>query len=337
MADLTTTYLGMELKNPLIAGASGLTADMETIGKIVEAGAGALVTKSLMEEEIQLERFKHDEDIEKYNYRYAEMIEPMVHIEHAGPEEHLMWVRKTVDQVDIPVIGSLNAVEEESWLEYAKKVEQTGVAAIECNFFSSPGAFGTEGAEIEREQLELVGKLADAVAVPVAVKLSALYSNPANIVIRAASGGAAGVVLFNRFFEHDIDIEREELYSSLHFSRPTDYRLPLRYTGLLADEIAADICCSTGIFDGRQAAAVLLAGAKAFQVVSTLYTNGVGQIASILDELGRWMDDKGYADLAAFRGKLSRGNLDDPLTYSRLQYARLLMHPEEYIENVPRV
>lgn len=337
MADLTTTYLGMELKNPLIAGASGLTADMETIAKIVEAGAGALVTKSLMEEEIQLERFKHDEDLDKYDNRSPEMIEPMVHLEHAGPDEHLMWVRKTVDEVDIPVIGSLNAVEEETWLEYAEKIEQTGVAALECNFFSSPGAFGTEGAEIEKRQLELVGKLADAVAVPVAVKLSPLYSNPANMVIRTASAGAAGVVLFNRFFEHDIDTEKEEPYSSLHFSHPTDYRLPLRYTGLLADEIAGDICCSTGIFDGRQAAAVLLAGAQAFQVVSTLYTNGVGQIKTILDGLERWMDGKGYADIAAFRGKLSRGNLDDPLTYSRGRYARLLMRPEEYIANVPRV
>ncbi|MEJ2629302.1 MAG: hypothetical protein P8078_12195 [bacterium] len=157
--DISTTYMGIELKNPIIAGASNLTSDMKTIKEIEEAGAGALVTKSLFEEEIQLQKFKMDEDREKYSYRNAEMITIFPELEHAGPKEHLFWIRKTKETVSIPVIASLNAVHEETWVEYAQLLEETGVDGLELNFYAFPGKFERDPPSIEKEQISILKKI----------------------------------------------------------------------------------------------------------------------------------------------------------------------------------
>ena len=333
MADLQTRYLGLPLKNPIIAGASDLTANLDTLRRIEEAGAGALVLKSLFEEQIQLERFKFDEDLEKGDCRHAEMITVRPHSEHAGPDEHLMWVREAKKAVGIPVIASLNAVNPETWLEYAVKLQDTGVDALECSFFASPQEPHKTAVRIEDEQVEIVARLKAALRIPLSVKLSFFYTSPVDVVRRMDRAGVAGFVLFNRMVEPDIDIAAEKNINPFNLSHAADYRLPLRYAGLLEGAIDGDVCCSTGIFSGETVAKALLAGAQVVQTVSILYHKGPGHLRTMLRDLERWMDAKGYETLEVFRGKLSRRNVSDPWAYTRAQYARLLMHPDEIVKN----
>jgi len=330
MPDLKTTYMGLSLKSPIIAGASGLTANLASIERLVAGGAGAIVTKSLFEEQIQHERFKFDEDFEKGNNRYAEMITVRPHLEYAGPAEHLMWVRETKKHVNIPVIASLNAVNRETWLEYARKLEDTGVDALECNFFASPKDPDKTAAEIEAADVHLVAELKQTVRIPFSVKLSYFYTNPVNVIRRMDQAGASGFVLFNRLIEPDLDIEKEKNTSPFNMSHETDYRLPLRYAGLLEGTIRADVCCSTGIFDGETVAKTLLAGAQVVQTVSALFRDGPGHIGKMAQDLDHWMAAKGYPTIADFRGKLSRRHVSDPWAYTRAQYAKLLINTDEW-------
>ena len=334
MPDLSTTYMGLSLKNPFIAGASALTANLSMIQRLAENGAAAIVTKSLFEEQIQLERLKFDEALEKGNYRNPEMITIRPHLEFAGPAEHLSWVRKTKQAVTIPVIASLNAVNRETWLEYARKLEDTGVDGLECCFVAAPDNADRTAAEIEDEQIGIVEQLKAAVKIPFSVKLSCLYTNPLRVIRRMDQAGAAGVVLFNRLPEPDIDVEKETNTNPFNLSRETDYRTPLRYAGLLEGTLHADVCCSSGIYDGETAARAILAGAQVVQTVSALFHNGPGHIRTMAQELQQWMAAKNYKSLADFRGKLSKRHLSDPWAYARTQYVRLLMNPDVLAKNV---
>ncbi len=333
MSDVKTTYMGLALRNPIIVGASGLTANLSAIKRLEEEGAAAIVTKSLFEEQIQLERFTFDEDLEKGGCRHPEMITVRPHMEHAGPDEHLMWVREAKKAVGIPVIASLNAVNPETWLEYAVKLQDTGVDALECSFFASPREPHKTAARIEDEQVEILTRLKAAVKIPLSVKLSFLYTNPLDVIRRMDRAGVACFVLFNRMVEPDIDIIAEKNINPFNLSHAADYRLPLRYAGLLEGTIGGDVCCSTGIFNGETVAKALLAGAQAVQTVSSLYHKGPGHLRTMLQDLERWMEIKGYETLGDFRGKLSRRHVSDPWAYTRAQYARLLMHPDEIVKN----
>lgn len=328
--------MGVKLKNPIMVGACGLTADVKTIRELEKAGAGALVTKSLFEEQIELERIKLDEDQEKYNYRNAEMITVFPPAVHQGPREHLLWVKQVKQETGIPVFASLNAVQRDTWIEYAQRLEATGVDGLECNFFATPGDAHRRGIEIEDDQADLVAELKKRVSIPLCLKLSPFYTNIAQVVHRLDQAGADAVVLFNRLFEPDIDLEREYLYSPFHFSRETDHRLPLRYAGLLQGNIHADICCSTGIAEGAHVVKMILAGATAVQTVSALYRHGPAHIGVMLESISEWMEKKGHSRLADFRGNMSRRNIvGNPWAYTRAQYVKLLMNPEHLVKNAP--
>lgn len=335
MADTSATYMGMKLKNPLIAGASSLTADMDSIRRLEDGGAAAIVTKSLFEEQVQLERFKFEEDMEKDNYRHPEMITVRPEINFSGPDEHLMWVGRAVEEVEIPVIGSLNAVNRNTWIDYAAKLEQTGIDALECNFFYTPRDVDRNAVTIEKEQMDTVRALKESVSIPISVKLSCFYSNPLHVIHGFIEAGADAVVLFNRLFEPDLDIMNEEHVYPFNFSHDTDYRLSLRYAGLLEGELDGDVCCSSGIFSGATVIKLLLAGADVVQMVSALYRYDENFIRTVMNELERWMDDKGYETLDRFRGRLSKRHSRDPWAYTRAQYAQLLMHPKAILENAP--
>ena len=328
MADLKTTYMGITLENPVIAGASELTSNMDSIKRIEDAGAGALVIKSLFEEQIQLERARFDEEQHRYDGINAEFGTMFPDMEHSGPDEHLMWVRKAKEASSIPVIASLNAVNRDTWAEWAKKLEETGVDGLELNFFANPELQEGDGASIEKDQIAVVREVAKAAKIPVSVKMSLFYTAPLSAAKAFAGAGAKGLVMFNRFFQPDIDAVKERSTLPLNLSTATANRLPLRYTGLLFGETGASLCASGGIMDGLDAAKMILAGADAIQVVSTLYRNKITQLGRIVSGLGDWMDGKGYASLAAFRGKMSRRNTSDPWSYKRAQYARLLMKPD---------
>ncbi len=335
MADLSVRYMGLELRNPIVAGASEMTSNLETIKRLAGAGVGAIVTKSLFEEQVQLQRFMFNEDLEKFNYRHAEMISVFPNMEFAGPEEHLMWVRRTKEAVDVPVIASLNAVNTETWLEYAKLLEQTGVDGLECNLFAVPMEMDKMGADIENEQVGLVAELKNAVDIPVSIKLSHFYTNPLNVISRMDEAGADAFVLFNRTFDPDFDIDSQTHTSPFNFSEKTDYRLPLRYAGLLHTHTEADICASTGVFSAGSLIKMLLAGATAVQMVTALYRHGIGHVGTMLTSMEEWMNVQGYGTIADFRGGLSQRNTSEPWAYTRAQYGKLLMNPKKVVGNVP--
>lgn len=328
MGTTRTTYMGIELKNPVIAGACRYTSHMDTIRKIEDSGVGAIVIASLFEEQIQLERLKLEEDLEQLKYRHPEMIEVFPDLKHAGPEEHLAWVRKAKESVKVPVIASLNAVNRETWIEYASALEETGADGLELNFFATPSDFKRSASDIEDEQVDIVREIRGKVRIPISVKLSTFYTNPLQFIKRIDDEGINGFVLFNRFFEPDIDIKNETSVLNFNLSGENDYRLPLRFAGLLYGEIKADICSSTGIMQANEVIKLLLAGATCVQCVTTLYKNGINHVKTILKDLEKWMDERGYKDIQSFRGKLSKKNTKDPWMYTRAQYVRLLTSPE---------
>ncbi len=333
--DLTTKYLGLTLKNPVIVGASNMVTDISLLKKLEEAGAAAIVYKSLFEEQIQLENLEHYHAEEDYGARHAEMGSMLPSIEDAGPAEFLFNLSKARQAVNIPIIASLNAVYDDTWYEYAKKIEETGVDALELNFYAVPREFDIDDNSILQEQLDTLEGVKKAVKIPVSVKLSPFYTNPLYCIGEMDKKGADGFVLFNRLFQPDIDIEKEAMHYPYMLSNEEDNRLPLRFAGLLFGNIKASICSNTGILNGKDVARMIIAGADCVQVVSTLYKHGPRQIGKILDELQEWMKSKNYQSLADFRGKLSKKNIKDPYAYQRAQYVDILMRSNEIFKKYP--
>jgi len=332
MIDLKTKYAGIDLKNPVIIGSCNLTSDTGIIKQLEAAGSGAIVYKSLFEEQIQLERYELDERRQEYNERHAEMISIHPDIEHAGPKEHLGKLREVKKITEIPVIASLNAVNTETWLEYAMQIEKTGVDGLEINFYSVPKDFKTESYDIENDQIDILKKLKERMKIPVIVKLSPFYANPLNVVKKFDDAGADAVVLFNKLFQPEINIDLEKHNTPLNFSNQEDNKLSLRFAGLLHKNISADICANTGIHNGNDLIAMILAGADCVQIVSTVYENGAGRITEILSDIKEWMIKHNYRSLDDFRGKLSDYQLNDPFIYRRAQYVDILMNSENLLK-----
>ena len=335
MANLSVKYLGMDLKNPIIAGACNLGKDFDNIKKIEDAGASAIVYKSLFEEQIQLESLQMEENLREYENRNAEMTSLFPDMIHAGPEEHLNNLRRAKETVKIPVIASLNAVYSETWVEYAQLIEQTGVNGIELNLYATPKDVEKDETSILKEQLEIIYKVKKSITIPVSVKLSPFYSNMLNVVNRMYSEGADGFVLFNSLFQPDIDINKEALHFPYRLSSSEENRLPLRYAGLLYGNFKGSICSNTGIMTGEDVIKMILAGADCVQVVSTLYKNGIGHIDKMLKDLDFWMDSKNYHVVSDFKGKLSRTHLKDPYAYRRAQYVYIIMKSDEIFKLYP--
>lgn len=335
MADLSVTYLGLRLKHPIIIGACNLSSRPDFFEKAEKAGAAAIVYKSLFEEQIQLERLQLEEDLELYNERNAEMVKLFPSLQHAGPEEHLNGLRNAKKSISIPLIASLNAVLEPTWVEYAREIENTGVDALELNFYAVPQDEDVQGMHIEKEQKRILEAVVKAVKIPVSVKLSPFYSNPLHVISEFDKSGAKGFVLFNRLFQPEIDIDTEKHISPWNLSSPEDHKLSLRYAGLLWGKITADICASTGIYTGHDVIRMILAGAQCVQVVSTIYVNKLDHIGKMLAEMESWMEKHNYSSLDDFRGKLSAQSINDPFVYKRAQYIDLLLNSEEIFQKYP--
>ena len=337
MADLTTKYMGIDLKNPVIVGACNLVEDVNNLKRMEEAGAAAIVYRSLFEEQIQLESLQMSEHMEEYAERHAEMTSLFPDIEHAGPEEYLMNLKRAKESVNIPVFGSLNAINTETWVEYAKKIEEVGVVGLEINLYHVPSDFEIMGKAVISDQLDIVEQVKEAINIPLAVKLSPYYTNPLFVIKEMDKKGADAFVLFNRLFQPEIDIDREQLHFPYNLSAQDENRFPLRMAGLLFDNIKANVCSNRGIFTGEDVIMMLLAGADCVQIVSTLYKNKIEQISAILNDIERWMDKKGYKKLDEFRGKMSKKNTVDPFAYRRAQYVDILMKSEEIFKKFPRI
>jgi len=337
MADLSTTYMGIPLKNPLILGASNLVFKSEVIKQIEEAGIAAIVYKSLFEEQIQLESLQLVEDISEYENRSAEMTRIFPDLEHAGPKEHLLKLKKMREMVNIPVIGSLNAVYEPTWVEYARELEKTGIDGLEINLYAIPGYFEVSGHSLENRQVEIVKSIKQAVKIPVSVKISPFYTNTLNFIKKVDEAGADAYVLFNRFFQPEIDTEKEEYYYPWELTHPKDHMLSLRYAGLLYGNLDGSISISRGLYTAEDVVRAILAGADTVQIVSTVYKNHPGVVREILDGLNAWMEKKKYPSVSSFRGKLSRKNMTDPFVYQRAQYVDILSKSETIFKRYPMI
>jgi dihydroorotate dehydrogenase (fumarate) len=332
MINLKTNYLGLELKNPIIVGASNLVNDVNNLKAAENAGAAAIVYKSLFEEQIQLENYQLGNQMEDYNNRNAEMVSLFPDLIHAGPQEHLHKLRKAKEAVGIPLIASLNAVYHESWIEYAKLIEDTGVDALELNFYSIPKDFTRDEKEIVQEQLAIVKEIKKSLSIPVSVKLSPYYTNILKFVAELDKTGVDGLVLFNRMFQPDIDLDKEEHFSPFNLSSENDNRIAIRFAGLLYGKVKSKICSNSGIMSGKDVLKAVMAGADAVQVVSTLYKHKITHISVMLAEMTEWMKSRNYNSLKDFKGKLSEKNTKDPFVYKRAQYIDLLLKSEDLLK-----
>lgn len=329
MTNLKTNYMGLELKNPIVVGANNLVTNVNSLKQMEEAGAAAVVFKSLFEEQIQLEAAQMDDEMDEYAERHAEMTSLFPNLEHAGPREHLMNVQNARKALSIPLIASLNAIYNETWLEYAKLLEDKGVDGLELNFYSVPRNPDVSGEDIIKDQIEILKKIKSSISVPVSVKLSPFYANPLNVISRMDKAGVDAFVLFNRLFQNEIDLDNEKFVVDFPLSEAYENKLPLRYAGLLYGQVNASIVSNTGIHQGTDAVKMILAGADAVQVVGTLYKNKVQHISKMLKDIEAWMEGKGYKSLKDFRGKLSNKEINDPFIYKRAQYVDLLLKSEE--------
>lgn len=332
MINLATNYMGIELKNPIIAGASSMSADLSTLKKLEKAGAGAIVYKTLFEEQINLEGAQFDDQMEANAGLHAEMTSLHPKLQYAGPESHLVNLRQAKEALGIPVIASLNCIYNNTWIEYAQLIEKTGVDGIELNFYFVPGDFEADGQLLEETQLDLINAVKSKISIPVSVKISSFYSNPLNFISRLDKAGVGAVVIFNRMFEPEINIQDLKHTVPFNLSHEGDYRLGLRYAGLLYGNIKAQVCANSGIYQGNDVIKMILAGADCVQVVSTLYKHKPEHIETMLSDIETWMASKKYNSLSDFRGKLSKKELKDPFVYKRGQYIDLLLGSDQLIK-----
>lgn len=325
MIDLKTSYMGIELKNPVIIGASNLVTNLETLKQLEIAGAAAIVYKSLFEEQIQLEELEFDEELTTYNERHAEMLSLFPEMKHAGPKEHLMKLKQAKEILTIPLIASLNCVNEDTWVDYVEKIQDSGVDGLELNFYAVPKDLSIEGQSIENEQIAVLKKIKNKIKIPYSVKLSPFYSNPLNVISKMDQLGVGAFVLFNKLFQPDINVDSKEMIFPYNLSHPDENRLALRFSGLLYDQVKASICGGTGIYSGTDAVKMILAGADTVQIVSALYKNKVEYVATVLKDIESYMNTNNYNKLDDFRGLLSKKSTKDPYAYKRAQYVDILM------------
>jgi dihydroorotate dehydrogenase (fumarate) len=336
MVDLKTNYCGLILKNPIVVGASNLVSDIDNLVKLEKAGAAAIVYKSLFEEQIQLESLEMENKQEAYSNWDSEHDSFFPKLKHGGPAEHLLRLRQARSAVSIPLIGSLNCVYRDTWVEYAEKMAGTGIDALELNFYTSEVGFETDGAALISEQLDVLKSVCKTIRIPVIVKLSPFYTNTLSVISEMDKAGASGFVLFNRLFQPDIDIDKEIHHYPYNFSSENDNRLALRYAGLLYSKIDATIISNTGILSGADVFKMLLAGADAVQVVSAIYKRGIHVVETMLHEIEQWMEKKKYSSINEFKGKLSKENMIDPYAYKRAQYVDILMRSEIFMQYHPK-
>lgn len=337
MKNLETSYMGIQLKNPVILGASELSSEIDSLKKAEQAGAAAIVYKTLFEEQIQLEDLQFDELKEEYNDIHAEMTTIYPDIDRSEIEYYLVKIRNAKESLSIPMIASLNAVNESSWLRYARLIEETGVDGIELNLYQTPTQFDLDATEIETRQIAMVAEIKKQLSIPVSVKLSPDYTNILHFVKSLDDAGVDGMVFFNSFFQPDIDIEKEAHRRAFNLSKKGDYKQSLRIAGMLYDRINASICGSKGVFDGDDVIKLILSGATCVQVVSAVYRHGVKHITDMIQGVEEWMERKGYDSLDQFRGKLSDSVLnknDNLLIYKRAQYVDLILHSDTIYGNM---
>jgi dihydroorotate dehydrogenase (fumarate) len=319
--DLSTTYMGLKLRNPLIVSSSRITSTIEDIKKCADYGAGAIVLKSLFEEQFLADSERLIDQDDKY-FWYPEAIDYInEHSKEHGIKGYLKLIKGAKEQTNVPIIASINCVTATEWPRYARELVEAGADGLELNVFIVPKNEVISSAEIEDLYARIVGEVRKNVNVPIAVKIGPFFSNAFNMTSRLCNAGANGLVVFNRFYRPDIDIETEEITRPNYLSCAQEMGQPLRWVSLFSTRVKCDIVGNTGIHDGTGMIKMLLAGATAVQVCSTLYINGLGYIDTMLNDLQKWMTWKGYDKIDDFRGKLTRHH-DNIAAFERVQFLK---------------
>ncbi len=326
MLDLTTNYLGLRLENPLVVSASPLSKTLDTVRRLEEAGAGALVVYSLFEEQITHDSLELDHYLEYGAHSYGESLSyfPDLETYNLGPERYLEHLYRIKESIGIPVIGSLNGVSSGGWVEYARKIEEAGADALELNIYYLPTSLELSGAELEASYLELISEICNQVSIPVAVKLSPFFSSLPHMARRITLAGASGLVLFNRFYQPDLDIERLEVVPSLELSTSAELRLPLRWIAILFGRIQADLALTSGVHTREDVLKAMMAGARVTMLASSLIANGPGHLSTLLLGMRQWMEEHEYTSLTQMWGSMSQLAVSDPAAFERANYMKAL-------------
>ncbi|MCI0643398.1 MAG: dihydroorotate dehydrogenase-like protein [Chloroflexi bacterium] len=324
--DLTTTYMGMTLKNPLVPSASPLSEKIDNIRLMEDKGAAAVVMYSLFEEQIEHESHLLHNYLDYGGESFAEALSYFPDLEsyNVGPDEYLNRVSRAKQAVDIPVIGSLNGVSTGGWTEYAQKIEQAGADALELNIYYIPTNPDMTSAEVEQMYLDVVREVKQSISIPVAVKLSPYFSAMANMAKRLAEAGADALVLFNRFYQPDFDLEALEVVPHLVLSTSLELRLPLHWVAILYGRAPVNLAITSGVHDHLDVLKGLMAGANVTMMTSELLQNGMGRIAEILAAMLEWMEEHEYESVAQMQGSMSQHHAADPAAFERANYMKVL-------------
>jgi len=324
--DLATNYLGLKLRTPLVVAACPLSEEIDNIKEMEDAGAAAVVLYSLFEEQLRQDQLELNQRMEQGTFSSPESLTyfPEPEEYHLGPEEYLNHIAKAKAAVHLPVIASLNGSSTGGWTNYAKKIEQAGADALELNIYYIPTDPNLTGNEVEQTYLDILKSVKSAVTIPVAVKLSPFFSNFANMAKKLDDAGADGLVLFNRFYQPDIELETLEVKPNILLSTPMAMRVPLRWVALLYDRIRADLAATSGVHRASDALKMLMAGADVTMLCSVLIRHGIQQIRHIERELAQWMEEHEYVSVQQLRGSLSQKNSANPTAFERAQYMKAL-------------
>ena len=323
---LTTNYLGLPLKNPIVASSSPLSHTVDSIQRLEDAGASAVVMYSLFEEQITFDSLYIDHYLSKNTNSFAESLNyfPEMDQYNVWPDEYLNLIRHAKDTVDIPIIGSLNGVSIGGWTNYATLMEDAGADALELNVYYLPTSLEVTGREVEDIYIDMLRQVKKSVTIPIAIKLSPYFSSIAHMSKRLADFGADGLVLFNRFYQPDLDLEKFEVAPRLVLSNSDELRLPLRWVAILYGRLMTDFAITTGIHNSQDVLKGLMAGAKVTMMASELLQNGMRRIKEILTEVEAWMDEHEYASVAQMIGSMSQQHCTEPAAFERANYMKTL-------------
>lgn len=326
MTDLTTSYLGLTLKNPLVASASPLSKKVDTVKKLEDAGASAVVMYSLFEEQITHESKELDHYLSRGTESYAEALTYFPDLEkyNVGPEGYLEHISKLKRGVNLPVIASLNGVSTGGWVKYAKLIEEAGADALELNFYYIPTRLNLTATELERTYAQLVKDVRAELKIPLSVKLSAAYTALPHFAAELVKEGADGLVLFNRFIQPDFDLTNMEVTPHLALSTSAELRMPLRWVAILAGKVNADLALSGGVHTGVDMVKSILAGASVSMAASELIEKGPARCQSLLEEFTSWMDEKEYVSVTQMKGAMSQKSVGEPAAFERGNYMKAL-------------
>jgi dihydroorotate dehydrogenase (fumarate) len=324
--DLSTTYMGLKLRTPLVASASPLSETVDNIKKMEAAGASAVVLYSLFEEQLELERQSLDHYMTTNTHSHAEALTyfPEPREFKTGPDGYLDLIRKAKASVSIPVIASLNGSSLSGWMSFALMIEMAGADALELNLYNIPSDMSLTGSQVEENYLDVVKTIKGILKIPVAVKLSPYFSNMANMAKRLDEAGADALVMFNRFYQPDIDLETLEVTPHVLLSTPQEMRLPMTWIGILYSRIRANLAATSGIHTAEDAIKMIMSGADVTMMTSALLKHGIEHIRFVEENMVRWLEEHEYKSVSQMKGSLSQRNCEDPSAFERAQYMRAL-------------